>query len=226
MPAETVQQPDEDVTATAPTAADAALLAALRAGDEAAFAALVDRYHADLLRLAQFSVGDRAVAEEVVQETWLGLLRGLDRFEGRASLRTWLFRILLNTAQSRRQRERRSVPFSSLPGASPDAAPAVDPARFQTAAQPWPGHWQTPPRSWAGEPEARLLAAETQHLVTETIAGLPAAQQQVIRLRDLHGWTPGEVCAALGLSDAHQRVLLHRARARVRRALERYLDEE
>jgi RNA polymerase sigma-70 factor, ECF subfamily len=201
------------------------LLSALRAGDEGAFASLVERYSAPLLRVAVAIVGTRAVAEEVVQETWLGFLTGLDRFEGRASLKTWLFRILTNSAKTRAARERRSVPFSALAAAEASADErAVDADRFLPADHDrWPGHWTSPPRSWADTPERRLLGAETRRVVTDAIERLPEAQRVVITLRDVAGWSGEEVCAALAVSDGNQRVLLHRARSRVRAALEDYL---
>jgi RNA polymerase sigma-70 factor (ECF subfamily) len=191
------------------------LLEGLRAGDEAAFAALVDRYGASMLRLARNFVGNRAVAEEVVQEAWLGVLRGVDRFEGRSSLKTWIFRILTNIATTRAQRERRSVPISEL--ADPDE-PSVDPSRFDPAF----GHWAAPPERL---PEGRLLARELRGIVAAAIESLPPAQRTVISLRDIEGWSSEEVCNALDLSETNQRVLLHRARTKVRRAIEEYVEE-
>jgi len=202
------------------------IVAALRAGDQEAFAGLVRRYGPSMLRLAQLYVPTRAVAEDVVQDAWLGVLKGIDRFEGRSSLRTWIFRILLNIAKTRGQRERRTLPFSSLwdPG---EGEPAVDPERFRAADDPrWPHHWAAEPRTWAGIPEERLLAGETLRRIADAIESLPPNQREVIRLRDVDGWTSSEVCNALDISETNQRVLLHRARSKVRRALERYLDEE
>jgi RNA polymerase sigma-70 factor (ECF subfamily) len=195
---------------------EARLVEALRAGDEAAFRELVARHHSSLVRLATVFVRSRAVAEEVAQEAWLGLLQGLDRFEGRSSLRTWLFRILANIAKTRAQREGRSIPFSSL---EPDE-PAVESERFFPA-----DHWAEPPRSWRDVPEERLLANETLTLVAEAIEALPPSQRAVITLRDVEGWTSEEVRSVLDVSETNQRVLLHRARSKVRRALEKYLDE-
>ncbi len=206
---------------------DARLVAALRRGDEAAFVTLVDRYHATLSRLAAMYVRDRAVADEVVQETWLGVLRGIDRFEGRASLRTWLARILINRAKSHGKCERRAVPFSSL-GASDDAnlaGSAIDPARFLPPGHPSAGHWASALVSWDEDPEGRLLSREAEACVEQAIAALPPNQRAVITLRDVEGWTAGEVCHALGLSETNQRQLLHRARSKVRRALEQELGE-
>src|SRR5918911_4984033 len=201
---------------------DADLLAALRDGDEAAFAELVDRYHAALLRLARLYVSD-AAAEDVVQETWLGLLRGLDRFEGRASLKTWLFHVLVNRARTRAVRDGRTRPLSAIVHLETDTVePAVDPARFRPADDQWPGHWLLPP-SPDDLPEQRLLAHELRERVRAAVAALPPAQREVVTLRDIEGWTSDEVCQLLELSDANQRVLLHRGRSKVRNALETYL---
>jgi RNA polymerase sigma-70 factor (ECF subfamily) len=203
--------------------ADLDLVEALRAGDERAFMELVDRYGASMLRLAMMYVKSRAVAEEVVQDAWVGVLRGIDRFEGRSSLKTWIFRILTNTAKTRAQREGRSVPFASLAG---DDEPAVDPDRFLPPDHPtWPGHWATPPSGWYGQPEERLVGRETLAVIARAIDALPPAQREVITLRDLEGWSSEETCNALGLTETNQRVLLHRARSNVRTALEEYLDE-
>jgi RNA polymerase sigma-70 factor (ECF subfamily) len=212
----------------APAAAgDAALVAALRAGDEATFATLVETYHATLVRLARLYVPSHGVAEEVVQETWIGVLDGIDRFEGRASLKTWLFRILTNRAKRRGQQEARSLPFSALAASEVQRPePAVDPARFRGPADRWPGGWLTHPPSWAGEPERRLLAGETRRVIEDSIARLPEGQRSVIALRDIEGWEAADVCTALAISETNQRVLLHRARAKVRLAFERYLEQE
>jgi RNA polymerase sigma-70 factor, ECF subfamily len=199
-----------------------ALVAALRAGDEAVFAALVDRYSASMIRVAQGYVRSRAVAEEVVQEAWLGVLKGLDRFEGRAALKTWIFRILVNTAKTRGERESRTIPFSSL-GPDEGEGPSVDPTRFRDPATPWGGHWAKPPERWETSPEHALIGAETRGVVDDAISALPAKQQQVITLRDIEGWDSDEVCNVLELSETNQRVLLHRARSKVRAALEDYM---
>jgi RNA polymerase sigma-70 factor (ECF subfamily) len=207
-------------------APDAELIAALRRGDEDAFMWLVYRYHATLLRLALSYVSNPAVAEEVVQDTWLGVLHGLEGFEGRSSLKTWIFRILINTAKTRAQREARSVPFSSLPDAEGDAVePSVAPERFHGPDAEQSGAWISIPRNWHEIPEDRLLSRETLRQIEQAIAALPANQRAVIRLRDVEGWTAEETCNVLGISETNQRVLLHRARSRVRRALERYFDE-
>ena len=194
-----------------------ALVEALRRGDEKAFATLVDRYHGALLRLAMSYVATREQAEDVVQETWLGVLNGIDRFEGRSSLKTWIFRILVNRAKTKGVRERRSVPFSSLESDGEDKEPSVDPSRFLE------GAWSAPPESWEGIPEDRLLSGETRAVVEDAIAGLPAMQRAVITLRDVRGFTAQEACETLGLTEANQRVLLHRARSKVRARLEEYL---
>jgi RNA polymerase sigma-70 factor (ECF subfamily) len=204
---------------------DWALLQALRDRDEAAFASLIDLYSGSLLRVAMMYVPSRAVAEEVVQETWLGFLESLDRFEGRSSLKTWLFRILLNTAKKRGGRERRSIPFSTAWRPEP-GEPAVDPSRFRGPDDRWPGHWLVSPPDWDTLPEQKLLSDETLGHVEAAIQDLPAAQREVITLRDVDGWSSQEVCNVLGLTETNQRVLLHRARSKVRRAVERYLDLE
>jgi RNA polymerase sigma-70 factor, ECF subfamily len=207
-------------------AGESALVDALCAGEEAAFAELVRMYQGSLLRVAQIYVPSRAVAEEVVQETWLAVLNGIDRFERRSSLKTWLFRILANVAKTRAQREGRTLPLSALenPGRVPEAA--VEPDSFLDSAHArWPGHWSARPAAWAA-PEERLLGAETREVVARAIAELPAAQRAVISLRDVEGWSSEEVRNALGVTETNQRVLLHRARSKVRRALDDYLGEE
>jgi RNA polymerase sigma-70 factor, ECF subfamily len=212
-------------TGTPPLEDEALLLAALRRGDEDAFMRLVEAYHPALLRLARMYVSSREVAEEVVQETWLGVLRGLDRFEGRSSLKTWIYHILANTAKTRAAREGRSVPFSSLAEAEAESGEsAVEPERFQSAEGTYPGGWMSFPQSWDDLPEQRLLSGETMARIGEAIQSLPEGQRMVITLRDVDGCSSEEACNVLGISETNQRVLLHRARARVRRALERYLD--
>ncbi len=192
----------------------------LRAGEEAAFAELLDRHHAALLRLARSYVRDATLAEEVVQDTWIGLLESLGRFEGRSSLKTWLFRILMNVMRSRLRKESRSVPFSTL-GDGDDDGPAVESGRFHRTWMPFVGgHWSSAPARWEDLPAERALSAETQEAVETAIAALPASQRQVITLRDVEGFSSDEVCNLLGLSGTNQRVLLHRARSKVRRALE------
>jgi RNA polymerase sigma-70 factor (ECF subfamily) len=203
--------------------ADAALVARLRDGDESAFVELIDSYGATMLRVAQMFVRDRATAEEVVQETWLAVLNGIDRFEGRSSLKTWLFRILTNRAKTRGQRDGRMVPFSSLAGSGEEDEPSVDPDRFLGPDSAEPGAWAAPPRAW---PQDKIVEKETLGVIQMAIEQLPDAQREVIRLRDVEGWTPMEVAEALEITDGNQRVLLHRARSKVRAALERYLDPD
>jgi RNA polymerase sigma-70 factor (ECF subfamily) len=196
-----------------------ALLARLRGGDEGAFLSLVQRYHASMVRCAQLFVSSRAVAEEVVQESWLAILEGLAGFEGRASLRSWMFAIVANRSRSRAAREARAVPFSSLVPEGDE--PAVDGARFLPEDHPrWPGHWAAYPEPWSDE---RVMLRETVERIGQAIDGLPPAQREVIRLRDVEGWSPEEVCEALSITDGNQRVLLHRARSKVRALLEPYL---
>ena len=205
---------------------DAELIAALRAGDESAFEDLVERLHPSLVRVARLYVSSDAVAQEVAQETWLGVLNGLDRFEERSSLRTWIFRILANIAKTRGIREGRSVPFSAAGGADDDEA-AVDPDRFIPAdAERAPRHWAIPPAVWSTEPDERLLAGEARTLIFRTIETLPPNQRAAIVLRDVEGWSSEEVRNELGVGETNQRVLLHRARSKVRQALEDYFRDE
>jgi RNA polymerase sigma-70 factor (ECF subfamily) len=200
---------------------DAQLVEGLRAGDEVAFAELMRMYGAGMLRVAQMYVSSRGVAEEVVQEAWLGVLKGIDRFEGRSSLKTWLFRIVANTAKTRGVREARSIPLSSLGGEGED--PTVSAERFLGDGTRFPGHWGLPPASWAGVPEDRLLAAETMEIIRREVERLPPSQRAVLTLRDIEGLSAEEVCNALDLTETNGRVLLHRARSKVRAALEEYL---
>jgi RNA polymerase sigma-70 factor (ECF subfamily) len=216
MPEVAVESPD-------PTAAEAALVERLRAGDEAAFETLVARNYTTMLAVAQTYVKGRAVAEEVVQEAWLGVIKGLDRFEGRSSLRTWILSILVNQAKTRGAREARSVPFSSL--APEGEEPAVDPDRFRGPKESYPGHWRAFPGDWGRSAAAAVQDRETLRVVMDAIADLPSAQQTVIRMRDVEGYSSDEVCTALDVSEGNQRVLLHRARSRVRAALERHFDD-
>ena len=209
-----------------PTRSELELIAALGQGDEAAFLEVVRAYHSSMLRVAQIYVSSRAVAEEVIQETWLGVLKGIERFEARSTLKTWIFRIVTNIAKTRAEREGRTIPLSALePARVPEAA--VEPDRFLPDDHPhWPGHWASAPRSWAALPEERLIAREMQGVVAHAIALLPASQRAVISLRDIEGWDSEEVCNVVGVSETNQRVLLHRARSKVRRELERYLESE
>ena len=192
---------------------------ALRAGDEERFTELVQRWHAPMLRLALARVGSRAVAEEVVQEAWLTVLRDLDRFEGRSSLRTWVLGIVRNLARARARAERRALPMPL-----DETGPVVSPSRFRAPdAREWPDHWRLGPVAWPA-PEEAVLAGEVCQVMLRAVAGLPPAQREVLVLRDLEGFSGAETCAALGLSNGNQRVLLHRARSRVRGEIERYFD--
>lgn len=193
---------------------DAELVARLRDGDEGAFVILVERYHMPLLRLASTFVPNRAVAEEVVQDTWLGVVRGIDRFEGRSSLKTWLFRILVNRARSTGVRERRQIPVE------PDRAPAVPGRRFDPD-----GEWADPPVPWSDDVEERIVARQMVERISAHLAELPEAQRQVVVLRDFECLPAPEVCSLLGISDANQRVLLHRGRSRIRGLLEAELGK-
>lgn len=197
---------------TAPRTDESALVAALRAGDERAFMELVEAYSPGMRRLALTFVRTPSVADEVVQESWLGVLRGLDRFEGRSSLKTWIYRIVANVARTRAVREARSAPFSSFAG---DDEASVDPERFIAD-----GHWASPVEPWQA-----VLDAEAKEVIDRAIAALPEQQRQVIELRDVQGWPSDEVCNVLELSETNQRVLLHRARSKVRAALDEYLGE-
>jgi RNA polymerase sigma-70 factor (ECF subfamily) len=209
-----------------PSSSETPLLAALRSGDEDAFCALVDAHGAAMHRVALMFVRSRAVADEVVQEAWLGALRGLDRFEGRSTLRTWLCRIVANIARTHAVREARSVPFSSLAREAEEQEPALPTDRFQGPDERHPSRWVSFPTPWSLGPDSALLSAETRKVIADTIAGLPDGQRIVISLRDVEGWDSAEVCSVLELSETNQRVLLHRARSKVRAALERYLTTE
>ena len=203
------------------------LIEALRRGDQEAFAKLVDELSPGLLRLAMAHVPSRAVAEEVLQDTWLGVINGIDRFEGRSSLRTWIYRILLNNARTRGVRERRTLPFSYLRRRAEEGGdePAVEPERFQGRRGEAPGGWARPPVEWAS-PEERLASNEARQVMLEAIAALPPRQREVLTMRDLQGLSAEEARNALEVSETNQRVLLHRARSKVRAALERYFESE
>ena len=204
------------------SAAEAELLTRLRNGDERAFEALVDRHYGTMLAVARAYVSSRSVAEEVVQEAWLGVLKGLDGFEGRSSLATWIMRIVVNIAKTRGVREARSVPYASLAPDGEEAA--VPPERFRGAGDGFPGHWRGYPANWSSLPEEVLHERDTLRVAMDAIADLPPAQRAVITMRDVQGCGAEEVCAVLEVSEGNQRVLLHRARSRVRAALETHLD--
>jgi RNA polymerase sigma factor (sigma-70 family) len=208
---------------------DAVVVARIRAGDEAMFARLLDLWSGGMLRVARGYVSTEESAEDVVQDTWLAVIRGIDRFEGRSSLRTWVHRILANLAKTRGVRERRSVPWSALDAGHDggyDGEPAVAASRFQGPGEAYPGHWRELPASWprwgSGSPEHEVLAGEVREHLERALADLPERQRVVITLRDVDGCSSDEVCSALSISPANQRVLLHRARAAVRERLERY----
>ncbi|WIM92946.1 sigma-70 family RNA polymerase sigma factor [Actinoplanes oblitus] len=200
---------------------DPVVVARLRARDETMFAALIDAWSPGMLRAARAHVADDHTAHDVVQEAWLGVLRGIDRFEARSSLRTWVYRILINKARTRGVRDARAVPVGDLGLVGGDREPTVDPARFRGADDPYPGHWRSSPPAWPS-PEDGAVAAETRREVAAALAGLPARQRVVVTLRDVTGHSGDEVCALLSISAANQRVLLHRGRAALRAALERH----
>jgi RNA polymerase sigma-70 factor, ECF subfamily len=203
---------------------DAELVRAIRSGESDAFATLVDRHSSAMVRVAMAYVPTRAAAEETVQEAWIAVMRGIDRFEGRSSLKTWIFRILTNLALRAGPRERRSVPFSALAAAEDSGEPTVDPERFLPTDQGhFGGHWLVMPTAWP-TPEEGLLAGEIRDVIAAAIAALPVTQRTVVALRDVEGWSSEEVCEALEISAGHQRVLLHRGRARIRQAIEDYYE--
>jgi RNA polymerase sigma-70 factor (ECF subfamily) len=200
------------------------LIAALRAGDEAVFSRLVSEWSRPMLTLARSFVSTEASAEEVVQETWLAVINGLDRFEGRSALRTWVYRILVNTAKSRGVKEHRTLPWSSVAGE--DAGPSLDPALFQSAGEAYPGHWRAAPTAWPYDVavEGSVLAGEVRGELRTAVDALPDRQRLVLTLRDVLGHSSDEVCRLLEISQANQRVLLHRARTAVRAGLAAYLE--
>jgi RNA polymerase sigma-70 factor, ECF subfamily len=205
------------------TMGEPTLLAALRDGDEATFAQLVDQHTPSMLRVARGYVPSREIAEEVVQETWLALLKGIGNFEGRSSLRTWLFAVMINIAKARGMRERRDADaqIAAYTGGT------VDPARFRTADDPYPGHWKQgeEPSPFPDTPEGSVLGNELVDIARRELDKLPDRQRAVVTLRDMLGFDSGEVCELLDISTANQRVLLHRGRAAVRQALEDYLKD-
>lgn len=207
----------------APSNRDDAIVAGVRAGDEAVFAQLLNDWSRSMLMLARTFVSTEASAEEVVQDTWLAVIRGIDGFEGRSSLRTWVYRILVNTAKHRGLQESRTVPWSSLGGADEDRGPTVDPALFRDADDQYPGGWRTFPQEWRSA-ESSVLDGEVRTRVRAAIDDLPDRQRIVITLRDVMGYSSDEVCEMLELSGPNQRVVLHRARAAVRARLASYLE--
>jgi RNA polymerase sigma-70 factor (ECF subfamily) len=199
---------------------------ALRHGDESAFVTLVERYHVLMVRVAMLYVSSMAAAEEVVQETWLGVLRGIATFDGRSTLKTWIMHILVNRARTRAKRDDRMIPFSVIWPRDPGSdEPAVTPEHFQESG-PDREHWNGAPQDWSVLPEERLLSKETCILIGQVIEALPVAQRTVIMLRDIDGWSAADVCNVLGIRETNQRVLLHRARSKVRQALECYWGED
>jgi RNA polymerase sigma-70 factor (ECF subfamily) len=215
-------QPETAVGPARMVVSDEQTLAALRAGDEGAFRDLFARSYPMMKRVVRSYVASDAVAEEIVQETWMAIVTGIDRFEGRSALGTWIFSILTNQAKTHSAREKRAVPFSCV-AAGGTEEPAVNPDRFQKDDDAWPGHWATPPRPWQ-KPERRLLSLEARDRLKAALAQLPDRQRLIVGLRDVDGHSAEEVCDLLGLSQENQRVLLHRGRARLRAALEEYLD--
>ena len=215
-------QPEPAVAPARPAISDEETLAALRAGDERAFRDLFAHSYPMMKRVARAYVSSDAVAEEVVQETWMAVVTGIDRFEGRSALGTWIFSILTNQAKTHSAREKRAVPFSSV-APSDVEGPVVDPVRFQNNDDAWPGHWATPPRPWQ-KPERRMLSLEARDRLKAALAQLPDRQRMIVGLRDVEGYSAEEVCDLLGLSPENQRVLLHRGRSRLRAVLEQYVD--
>jgi RNA polymerase sigma-70 factor (ECF subfamily) len=206
---------------------DDGLLERLRCGDEGAFAAFVDRYADTLLHLAMIYVNNRTVAEEVVQETWLAVLTGIHTFRGESSLKTWLFHILTNRARTRARREGRTLPFSCLEAMEMDTCePEMHLDRFFSTDHQWAGHWASFPAHRRELPEECLLSQETRSCLEKGIANLPANQREILILRGIEGWTAQEACLLLGIAEVNQRVLLHRARAKIRAALEQYSQEQ
>jgi RNA polymerase sigma-70 factor (ECF subfamily) len=203
---------------------DAAVVAAIRGGDESAFVAFAAAHQSSLLRLARLWTKNDALADEVVQETWMTMLEGIERFEGRSSLKTFLCGTVINIARSRARKEGRTVPMSSL-GSPQEDEPAVDPSRFAGSDVPWADHWRVPPKPFPDDPEGGAMRAELRAQLEEAIAELPEPQRSVLMLRDVEGLSGEEVCNALGLTDTNQRVLLHRARSKIRALLERSFAE-
>lgn len=208
---------------------DALLVAALQEGSEAAFVVLVDRHRTAMLRVARFYVRSESTAEDVVQDTWLAVLRGIDRFDGRSTLKTWMYKILTNRAKTAALREDRFIAVDDMAEREVrHTGPAISIEHFRREGMPWTGHWTRSPQPWPRLPDDDALTSEAVALVRAAIAELPPVQRLVISLRDVHCWSAQEVCDVLGLTDSNQRVLLHRARCKVRSGLASYLvgDEE
>jgi RNA polymerase sigma-70 factor, ECF subfamily len=201
--------------------AELGLVDLLCSGDEAAFASLIDEHHRSMVRVARLYVRDPAAAEDVVQETWLAVVKGIDRFDGRSTLKTWLYRILTNRAKTAAERQSRTTPVG-VP--VDDGAAAVPASRFRSSSSDWGGHWSAPPSPWPAELDDSLVAAELLRVVLAAIDCLPSSQRSVITLRDVECWSAAEVCDLLDLTDSNQRVLLHRARSAVRGSIESYHD--
>lgn len=211
--------PVDDPLADGALPADAVIVARLRDRDEPMFAALVDAWSPGMLRTARAYVADEHAAQDVVQEAWLGVVRGIGGFQARSSLRTWVYRILINRAKTRGVGDARTVPVGSLTLTSEDFGPTVEPARFRGPGDPYPGHWRSHPPAWPS-PEDDAVANETRRLLLAALAGLPPRQRIVVTLRDADGYTSDEVCRLLSISATNQRVLLHRGRAALRGSLE------
>lgn len=218
MPAEPVTAPR-----TVESADELEIVAALRRGDEETFHQLFRSNYPMMKRVARGYVDSDAVAEEIVQETWVAILTGIERFKGQSTLFTWMFSILVNQARTHNARERRALPFCSIEAEQTDE-PAVDADRFQTDDDAWPGHWATPPRPWQ-KPDRRLLSLEAREHLKLALQQLPERQRLIVGLRDVEGFTAEEVCEQLQLSQENQRVLLHRGRSRLRAALEEFVDD-
>lgn len=211
-----------------PAIHEQSIVEGLRQRDESVFAALVNQYDALMMRVVMLYVSDRAVAEEIVQDTWIGVLQGIQRFEGRSSIKTWIFKILTNRAKRRWEQESRSISFSDLVNdIDPDNEPAVEPERFLPPQHArWPGNWADPPTPWKLAPEDQVLTQETMRMILQAVESLPPRQHAILRLRDIEGWSSQEVCNIFQLTETNQRILLHRARSKVRRALEEYFKAE
>jgi len=214
---------EEGVPPSPAPGGDEHLLERLQAGDEAAFAQLVSKHHAAMVRVARAHVATAAAADEVAQEAWVGVLEGLDRFQGPCSVKSWIFAIVVNCAKTRGVRDRRSVPFSALGQADDEGGPSVEPERFLDEGHPrWPGHWARAPEAWDAD---ALVSRETLATIADAMATLPSMQRAVMTMRDVEGLDADETCRVLGISDANQRVLLHRGRSKVRKIVEAHLSE-